>query len=95
MATLAPIATIEGLCRDTRTLTKMLENGNRQPFGVELSVLSEPSGGFAQVTIFSDDMPIDAALALKGSHVGALVSIDVRKGYLSLTTRNVEVLATA
>ena len=74
-----PIVAFRGTARDVRVLNKT-ENGVSVPFGTEVSVLTEPDGGFLGITVFSDRLAVNDAMGLKGQALEGSVEISPRAG---------------
>lgn len=76
-----PIATVRGTCRSVVPLHKRANPATGEPgevFGSRLTILTEPGGGFLDVTAFNSVLsPVEAA-ALEGASVEVIVSLGAR-----------------
>lgn len=76
MPTVAPLVTVRGTCRTVRPLEKVTDQG-RVAFAAAVSVLTEPDGGFLEVTMWPRELSLGEALALAGQDVTLLVAMRV------------------
>lgn len=76
MPTVAPLVTVRGTARTVRPLEKVTKTG-RETFAVAVNVLTEPDGGFLEVTIWPRELSLGEAMALAGEDVTLLVAMKV------------------
>jgi hypothetical protein len=74
---LLPLATVRGRVRSAEGLERTTDTGARETFAARLQVLTEPNGGFLDVTVWPRDLPLSESLALAGVDVEVVVSLGV------------------
>lgn len=72
---LLPLATVKGRVRSAEGLERTTDAGARETFAARLQVLTEPNGGFLDVTVWPRDMPLAESLAMQGQEVELVVSL--------------------
>lgn len=72
-----PLAIVTGLVRNAEPQTRRNDNGSTETYAVQLNVLTEPNGGFLEVTVWPRDLPIERAVELAGQNVEILVALGV------------------
>ncbi len=87
---MTPIVTVRGRVRSAEPLERNTEAGGRETFAARLQVLTEPNGGFLEVTVWPRDLALDQSLALAGQDVElhATLGVYVSKsgaGYVQAT----------
>lgn len=82
MAQMNALVTARGRVRSAEPMERTTEAGARETFAARLQVLTEPNGGFLDVTVWPRDLALDQSLALQGQDVELLVELGV---YVSKT----------
>lgn len=90
----AAVATVRGTVRAVSPIT----NKEKAVVGQRLTILTEPAGGFLDVTVWHDVVPVDEAGALRGCQIEAVGALGVYvsdrgAGFTRCVARDLVILA--
>lgn len=90
----AAVATVRGTVRAVNAIS----NKAKEVVGQRLTILTEPNGGFLDLTVWHDVMPVDQAGALRGCQIEAVGGFGVYVsdrgvGFTRCVARDVVMLA--